>query len=319
MKKSFGSIVSTAAAGVAIAIGLHTSAQTSISTTEHPIIREFAGERGFTRPSRDAVMGFSLPTQVKEVLVKGGQEVKKGQMLIRGDDAEDEALLRLQTVRAETNVAVDRARVSYDLATREYERELDLQSKGATTTSSFERAQLGREAGRLEWENAKIQQTQEVIQVDRLKARLDKFRLAAPFDGEVDEVKVDVGQAVSENEKIIRVVNVDSLWVDVQAPMADPATMTRKVDQPAWVLIDEAGKFRVAQGKVIEVSPVADPGGRSRRVRVEFANPKGENRLVAGEWVHVRFSAPSDEFTKKLASRGPMPDAAGIIAKSDER
>jgi hypothetical protein len=44
------------------------------------------GEKAVTRPSRDATMGFSNPTQVKEIAVKGGQKVKLGQLLIRGDD-----------------------------------------------------------------------------------------------------------------------------------------------------------------------------------------------------------------------------------------
>ena len=80
------------------------------------IIQAFGGTKAVTRPSRDAVMGFSLPTQVMEVVARGGQEVTTGELLLRGDDAEDMALLTLQRVRAESDLAVQGAQKRMELA-----------------------------------------------------------------------------------------------------------------------------------------------------------------------------------------------------------
>jgi hypothetical protein len=44
----------------------------------------FGGEKAFVKPSQDAVMGFTLSTSVKNVLVQGGQRVKQGDLLVQG-------------------------------------------------------------------------------------------------------------------------------------------------------------------------------------------------------------------------------------------
>src|SRR5262245_21817332 len=92
--------------GSVSALALAQSPATPTPPVEHPIVREFGGYRAFTRPSRDSTMGFSQPTQVQEILVKGGQVVKKGELIIRGDDGEDQALLKLQRMRAETDLPI---------------------------------------------------------------------------------------------------------------------------------------------------------------------------------------------------------------------
>lgn len=275
------------------------SARKKLSET---LIREFAGERCMTRPSSDAIMGFSLPTQVAEIAVKAGQEVKLGQLLIRGDDAEEQALFKLQRVRSETDVPVQRAKAAMDQAKVEYDRFQDVVKKDGASVFELERSRLAYETARLDWETARMQQTQEVLQMDRLIARLKRYRLDAPFDCQVDTVNVDVGQAVSENEKVIRVVNVDPLWIDVGASTEDPRTLSLNPGDQAWILLDVAGSARLVSGKVTEVAPTASIGSRSRRVRVEMANPKGPDRILAGDPAWVRFSAPPQTLIEKIAA-----------------
>lgn len=271
------------------------------------LVKSFAGVLCMTRPSRDAIMGFSLATEIAEVAARSGQEVVKGQLLLRGDDAEDQALYRLQLVRTQTDVPVQRYRAAMEQAKLEYDRFTDIRSQGGASTFEVERSRLNYETARLDFENAKLQQSQEVIQLDRLKARIAKYRLEAPFDGQVDFVQVDVGQVVSENEKIVRVVNVDPLWIDVGASTEDALTLRLHEGDAAWVMLDVAGVPRLAQGKVIEVAPTANLGSRSRRVRVELPNPKGPSRLLAGDPAWVRFSEPAQGVVEQInASSKPQ-------------
>jgi len=280
-----------------------------------PVIAAFAGTRAPTLPSRDAVMGFSLPTQITEVAARGGQEVVRGTLLLRGDDAEDQALLKLQRVRSESDLAVQTAEARMDLAKVEFERLQTVFDKGASGPQEVERARLSFEVSRLEYLNAKIQQTQEVIQLERLQSRLDRMRLSAPFDGVVDKVMADVGQAVSENEKVVRVVNVDLLWIDVFAPTdtGDAKVLALKPGEPAWVLVESEGAPRVIRGKVVEVAPTADYTSRSRRVRVEVANPKGLTQIIAGEPSWVRFTPPPEGVA--VGRSGAGAGVAGVAAR----
>lgn len=266
------------------------------------LIQAFSSIKAVTRPSRDAVIGFTLPTRITEILVRGGNEVTKGQLIVRGDEAEDLALLKLQRKRIETDLPVQRAKKQMELAEKEYEIQLDVSGKGGSSAQQVERAKLSAEVARLDFQRAGVEEIQERIQIERLEARVEKSRITAPFDGIVDHVTLDVGASVSESEKIVRVVNVDQLWIDAPAPTQDPVTLSVNVGDPAWVLIDVAGQPVVRQGKVIEVAPTADPASRTRRIRIEVPNPKGEQRLLAGEPSYVRLTPPTAEFEKLAAA-----------------
>jgi RND family efflux transporter MFP subunit len=264
------------------------------------IIAEFGGDKTVTRPVHDAIMGFSLPTTITEVLVKGGQEVSKGTVLVRGDEAEDQALLKLQKLRAESDTVVQSAKAGMELADVEHRQLVEVYEKGGSSQQEVERARLTFERARLEFESAKEQRAQEVIQLERLRARVDRLRLVAPYDGVVDTVLCDLGQAVEANEKLLRVVTIDILEMDVPAPADDPVTLGLKQGDKAWILLAVARAPRLVEGTVVETSPTLDLASRSRRIRVEFANPEGVDRVLPGGPAWVRFKEPSQKATDKI-------------------
>lgn len=275
------------------------------------ITRAFAGTRAVTRPSKDAIMGFSLPTRITEVIVRGGQDVAKDQLLIRGDDVEDQAFLQLQELRAQSETPVKAAKAAMDLADLEFQRVEEVFRNGGSNQQEFDRARLTAERARLDYDSAKESQAQERVGLAARRARVEKLILRAPFDGQVDSVQGDLGQSVSEQDKVIRVVNVDQLWIDVPAPMSDAATLSAKVGDPAWILVGTAGVPRVIEGKVIEVAPTTDLSSRSRRVRVEIANPKSQSRLIAGDESWTRLTPPSAESLEMVRNAGGTVMAKG--------
>ncbi len=262
-------------------------------------IKSFDGIKSVTRPSRDAIMGFSASSRVMELLVAGGQSVTKGQLLIRGDDAEDAIVVKLQELRSDTDLPVQKAKKAAELAKLEYERYKEAQAKGSASPTEVDRARVSYEAAVIDVGQAEVTQQQEVVQVDRLKARVDKLRIVAPFDGVVDQISVDVGQTVSESDKIIRVVNVNPLWIDVPVPTG--RTLDLQPDSKCWVLMDLPGQSSVRLGKVIEVSAVADAASGTRRVRIALPNP---SKTVAGVTAYVRFTEPTEAWSKKIAEVG---------------
>ncbi len=107
------------------------------------VIQSFAGVKAVTRPSRDATMGFSLPTRVMDVLVSGGQDVKKGQILLRGDDNEDSVVVKLQEIRAKTDLPVQKAAKAWELATLEYQKLIEAAKVSAAASPiEVDRARL---------------------------------------------------------------------------------------------------------------------------------------------------------------------------------
>lgn len=260
----------------------------------------FGGVKAVSRPSRDATMGFSLPTRVMEVLAAGGQDVKTGQVLLRGDDHEDDLVVKLQEIRAKTDLPVRKAAKAAELAKLEYNKLIEAgKVSGAASPLEIDRAELTAQSAAIDRDTAAMQQEQEVIQVERLRARLDKLVIRAPFDGQVDVVMADVGQSTSESDKVIRVVNIDLLWLDVPVPTADSVGMHLKPGDPAWVLMELPGAPVVRRGKVVEVAPTADSASGTQRVRVEVRNTE---RVVAGVTSWVRFTEPTAEWKSKAAA-----------------
>jgi RND family efflux transporter MFP subunit len=272
-------------------------------------VRAFSGIKAVTRPSQDATMGFQLPTQIIKIFVRGGQAVKAGDPLIQGDDAEDNALLDLQKMRAETEVPIKAAAKARDLALLEFQRTQDAFNLRASNQQEFDRAKLTWERAVLEHENAVQQQLQERAGTAAREAKVRKLTLVAPFDGIVDVVQADLGQSITESRDVLRIVNVDKLWIDANASIDEERTRTLKNGDTAWVLVEVVGKSRVVTGTVIEVAPAAHPVARTRRIRVELNNPAGPDQLLAGDSAWVRFTEPSADVLKQVASATRTGDA----------
>ena len=277
------------------------------------LVASFGGEKAFTRPWRDSVMGFSQSSRVLEVLIAGGQDVKKGQLLVRGEDEEEEARLVLQKMRAGSTLSVDKANKSVELATLQKDRYFEAAAKGGTAQTEVDKARLDYEASIIDRDTAKLNQDQEVIAVRLAQARLDRVHIVAPFDGSVDVVNVDVGQQVSENDKVLRLVDTSKLWADVGVPTGQTIELNLAVGGKAWALMNLPGDVKVFEGTIIEVSPVADPSSNTRRVRIEIPNP---SKLVAGVTTWVRFTEPGGEWTSRIvrpasaAAAAPAPSVA---------
>jgi len=262
--------------------------------------RRFSDDRFFTKPSKDAEIGFQLPTQVMEIAVKGGDPVERGALMIRGDDAEELALLEIQRMRAESDLPVRRAREQFELAKVEFEMQEKAFRDGGSTEQDVNRARVNMRIAELDVDQARMNLGQEQLQLDRLEARMTRFRLTAPFDGVVESVQVSVGDTVQESQPIIRVVQIDPLWIDVHAPVRDVVGMGLAKGDPAWALVGVSREGRVVQGRIIEISPVAEFASRRRRVRVEIPNP---DRWPPGLAAWVRFAQPPENWQDPVQDR----------------
>jgi membrane fusion protein (multidrug efflux system) len=271
-------------------------------------IASFGGHKAFTRPWRDSVMGFSQSTRVVEIPVVGGQSVKKGDLIIRGEDEEEVARLVLQKMRAESTLTVDKAKKSVELALLVRGRYEEASLRGGTAELETKKAILDHEASIIDRDAAILNQDQEVIAVRLAQARLDRVRIVAPFDGTIDMISVDLGQSVNENDKVTRVVDTSILWVDVGVPTGESVELKLTKGGSAWALVSLPGQLRVYEGTIIEVSPVADPSSNTRRVRVQIQN--SEN-VVAGVTTWVRFTKPGAEWNDRVV---PAPAGAGETA-----
>lgn len=262
--------------------------------------RAFGGFEWVTRPSRDAIMGFTVPMEVQEIAVVGGQQVKKGDLLIRGRDGDAKATLEVQRVRANNTSVIANAEAALELAELRFKDGERAFKENALTPAEFDERRVQVKSSTAALNNAKAQVEEEVKRVTQLEEQLARYRLEAPFDGVVEIVACEVGQAVEQAQAVVRVVNVNPMWIDVPAPVEETLALNLKQGDKAWVLLDVPADAAQAlvEAKVLDVGRVADASG-SRRVRVEVPNPR---QWPAGTRARVRFSSPPEGWNTTPAT-----------------
>lgn len=249
----------------------------------------FGGYKCETRPCRDATMQFTTPTEVREVLARAGQVVKRGEVLVRARDGELKAALEQQRLVAGNDLDVQGREKQHELAKFRLER---LKASKNYSPIEYEEARIAYEISRVQRDAAKSELLQQQSRLKAIEAQYERSFLEAPFDGVIDDVFVEVGQGVSEQTKALRIVSTSQLWLDTYADTRETMQKALAPGARAWVLIDLPTPALV-EARVLNVSPVADSVSQTRRVRVEMQNPRS---WPAGVQARVRFSEPGETF-----------------------
>ena len=192
--------------------------------------------------------------QVRGLYVEEGDRVRKGQTLVRLEDAEQRT--RLAKVKSQ----LDRARREYDRQQKLHANELI--SEQAFNDATYELSQL-----ELELEDA--------------QRELSYTTVAAPISGTVTRRLVNLGDQVTVNQHLFDIVDFDSIVARVYVPERQLGRLA--VGQPARVTAPALGG-RSWQARVDRLSPVVDP--RSGTVKVTVAIPRQEE-LRPGMYVDV--------------------------------
>jgi RND family efflux transporter MFP subunit len=308
MKPTLRSLCGLAAAFTLVGPGF----STALGQAAHPpaaapsvdsLGAEFGGYRADTRPSRDSTLSYTFPVEIAKILVKGGQKVKLGEALVQGKDDEARFQRDYQKSIADSDLDVQKAQVAMEEAQVEFDGQVKLRDvKKAGQEIEYERAKATLDARKVDFEIAKLQYIQQKIKLNVNQAQLDRFQLAAPFDGVIDKVDTDVGEVKRETEGVLRIVSIDPLRIDVSTPTGKTLEWGLKTGDPAWVFLDVPGEPAVYEGKIVELAAHADFGANERRVRVELPNPR---EWPAGLAAWVRFTPPEGDWAKRVVKSEP--------------
>jgi RND family efflux transporter MFP subunit len=281
----------------------------------------FGGVEAKVVASRDATLSFTFPVEIGDVLVRGGQRVKKGDLLIQGRDDEARYQRDLQKTQADSDLDVQKAKVALDQAQVEFDAQKKMkEDKRVGAEIEYQRAEAVLNSKKVELDIAKLQRVLQTQQLQFRQATVDRHAIKAPFDGLIDKVLVEVGEVKKDTEPVLKIVSVDPLWIDVHAPTGETLTLNLKPGDKAWVVLELPGQPSVRVGKVVEVGAEADFAAKTRRIRVELSNPE-EWPAGIGAW--VRFTQPEGEWSKRMAppvqKKAQAGNEAGPITRIDPR
>lgn len=233
---------------------------------------------GTLRANEDVMLRPEISGRVASIRFDEGQRALRGQLLVQLDDS---------VYRAE----VDKARVTLELARRNFDRARDLLERrlGSVRDMDIARAEL---------ESAEAE-------LALARARLDKTRIEAPFDGIVGLRRVSPGDYVAAGQDLVRFVDLDTIKLDFRLP--ESVLPLIETARAVTVLPDALPGERLA-GEVYAIEPAVTETGRSLTLRARVANPGA--RLKPGMFARV-------ELVSGIAVRGVVVPEAAIVPAVD--
>jgi membrane fusion protein (multidrug efflux system) len=199
---------------------------------------------GSVAPNESADMRAEIAGLVRGIYFEEGQAIRRGDVLVKIDDAE----LRAQLAQAEAR---------FQLATLNLERSENLRKTQSTTQADYDRA-------RTEFASAKAD-------LSVLRLRLEKTEVKAPFDGVVGARSLSPGDYVTNQTPITAIDDLSRLKIEFQMP----ERYLFKVQPGTRIAVSSRslGTDQVVQGEVYFVSSVIDRATRSSTVKGLLSNP----------------------------------------------
>jgi len=233
---------------------------------------------GEVKSRYESNQSFRINGKIIERRVEVGNEVKKGQLLVRLD-ATDTSL------SAQAAVAdVRSAEASYELAKAEVERQRKLVEKKFISQSALDL----REA-ELKTSAAHLQQVKAQAAVSGNQSRYTA--LLADRDGVVTQIHAEPGQVVQAGEVIVQIVDTKQIEVLVAVPESRMAKL--KVNDSVAIKL-WADREKTYTGKVREISPAASSATRAFDVRVAITDADKAVRLGMTAGVRIANDTNTD-------------------------
>lgn len=287
-KKVDGSETDSTAAGDSAAVPTDAAPTTALSLPVAAVpVREgdlilTVSTTGQVASDEVSALRSEVAGTVAKVLVRPGDRVRRGQVLINFDTRPLDINVR------EAEAGLDRAMQTFRESYYP-----DSVVTGRVPTEEQRRTAMIR---------AGVPGAQ--VALDRAKLEREKATVISPFDGLVDQVMVAVGMRVTAGEFLTRVVNLASLRIDAQVLEHD-LPLIREGGQ---AIVTSAAANRVIIGRIVAVLPIVDTTTRSGRAFVRI--PAG-SQLRPGMYADVKLEA------SRLTGRRLVPTRA--IIQRDNR
>ena len=255
-----------------------------------------------TAPSQDVELGFVTPGRIGDVFVRQGDKVKQGDTLAKLDDSAEQAAteqLRLQSI---STINARYAQAQADQKHVDLEKFTELFGKSLATQLEFRNAEVEAKIADLRVELAKFDLEQAVLKYQESNLNLSRMTLKSPIDGMVEKIAAQPGESADKDGKIMRVVNIDPLYIDVPISRGDANRLS--LNHPANITFSDTSVHGV--GKVIFISAVANSGSDTVAVRIELPNPSLRR---AGEPVKIDFNFAPGTATTAPATATTSPSS----------
>lgn len=255
---------------------LQPSAPKQADTTQPPLVqtKQSTGEtitriltlEGQIMPDKAVTLRAETEGVVEDRLIKEGQPIDEGTVLIRLATDDREARLR------QAKASVKQYNLEYESAKKLGEQGFQAKNRVAGSLAALEEAK------------AKLSATQKEI---------NNSIIRAPFDGVLQEIYLEKGDTVTVGTQVARVISIDPLVLEGHIPQSEIENINPQ--GKAWGVLPNGSEL---EGDVRYIS--AEAHAQTRTYRVEVATPNPQHRRLAGSSVTIKI--PLSDVTAHFIS-----------------
>ncbi len=267
-----------------------------------------------------------LGGRIEKLPVKEGDQVKKGQLLMKlwnDDQLAQNALARSQVDTARQSIAEVCTLAAS--AEREAQR-LDLmRAQNYVSASRIDTAHAEADAKRAACDSAKARVAQAMAQVHVTTVEQGRMSLYAPFDGTVAKITGEVGEYSTPSPPGIAtppaIDLIDESCLYIKAPMDEVDSPKIHEGQPVRITLDALPK-KSFPGRIKRVAPyVLAIEKQSRTVDIEavFDNPEEVGRLLVGYTANVEIILSVHEKAVRVPTSALLEGGRVLVAGVDGR
>lgn len=213
---------------------------------------------GMLKPLEEVDIGAQVSGQIRQIFIKEGQRVKKGDLLVQIDPqilTSDLETAKAELNNAQANLSAKQADLKrYQL---DFARERALLKSDATSRKSFDEAEARLGVIQAEIKMAKSAAETAAIKVRKAQIDLSYTQIRSPMDGVVVSLFAKTGQTLATSQAVpnlMKIANLDTMKINVKVSEADVIHI--QPDMPvSFTLLGDPNRRFNARLQGVKLSP----------------------------------------------------------------
>ncbi|MFT3788958.1 MAG: efflux RND transporter periplasmic adaptor subunit [Tepidisphaeraceae bacterium] len=243
--------------------------------------------RGTSSPKERLKLRFPVRGVILEALKDKGDTVKKGEIILHMNDAEQVATAKARRLDADQSLAVAAAEQEWEVAKQTLANTVKNHKDGAANDIELATDTAKAEIARIKVDQAKHQAEINAAQADAADAIVKQMTMTSPIDGIIVDVTTKAGEGVDESRDVVEVIDRSQLYIEVR--LADIADV-RKLSMGQTLRVQFKGDTQWREAKINLIYPEADAKAGTLPFRLVLDNP---DQRPPGEDVMVEIPSSS--------------------------
>lgn len=216
--------------------------------------------------------------KIIKIAFKEGSRVKKGDLLVKINDAE----LQAQLAKAKFTLQL-------------------LEDKEFRQRQLLEKEAISQE----EYDDALNQLNVNKSEVSLIEAQIDKTEIRAPFNGIIGLKNVSEGSYITSSTVIASMQNIDPIKIDFSVP----EKYAGFIEQNDKIIFSIVGSEEEYTAKIYAVEPSINRVTRTLNIRAIYPNSSG--KILPGSFAHVKLILDNIENALLVPTQAIVPELKG--------